>query len=41
MQVFPTAILILPKKDRRYPIPFVITNEALFFSARAHAESAE
>jgi len=41
MQVLPTAILILPKNESRYPIPFVITNVALFLSARAHAERAE
>jgi hypothetical protein len=41
MHVLPTAMLIFPKNERRYPIPFVITKVALFFNAKAHAERAD
>jgi hypothetical protein len=35
------AILIFPRNERRYPIPFVIMNVALFFNASAQADIAE
>ena len=41
MKVFPTAMLIFPKNESKYPIPLVIMNVELFFRARAQADIAD